>query len=284
MRCKRHPSDNGVGVCAPCLRERLLALLADHADDPPHHRRKPERLPPPPPLQFPRSVSPYVCRLRSVDPAPSRLSRVYFSTRRVDPSSSTAAAGGCWRSGSGKSSFPSSLFGNSRSEKAESDSGISEASRSSSWLSVLLHGHRKKKKKKKKNSRPFAAEEEAAKRSCPARERGMSPDTDYSASGNECAPESPGSWWRSSPSSKRRPAAYHHRHHRAWGLAGFAVCLSPLMRVSPGHRRSQEAAEVGFSGELRGTLKPHHGRHVSSGAASLGPSRSRKPVDFGRFR
>ncbi|KAG1362083.1 hypothetical protein COCNU_10G003020 [Cocos nucifera] len=273
MRCQRHPSDNGVGVCAPCLRERLLALLADHVDDPPHHRRKPGSLPPPPPLQFPRSVSPYICRLQSVDPAPSRLSRVFFSTPRVGPSSSTAAAaGGFWRRGSGKSSFLSSLFGNSRSEKAESDSGISEAPRSSSWLSVLVHGHRKS--KKKKNSRPFAAEEAA----CPARDRGMSPDTD------ECAAESPGSWWRSTPSTMRRQDAYHHRHHRGWGLADFTVCLSPLMRVSPGHRRSQKAAELGFSGELRGTLKPQHRRHVSSGAASLGPSRSRKLVDFGRFR
>ncbi|XP_026659441.2 uncharacterized protein LOC103704722 [Phoenix dactylifera] len=278
MRCKRHPSENAVGVCGPCLRERLLALLADQADDAPDHRRKPEPPPPPPGLQFPRSVSPYVSRRRSADPTPCRLSGVVFSTPRVGPSSSTAAAGGFWRRGSGKSSLLSSLFGLSRSEKAEPGPGISETPRSSSWLSVLVHGHRKK-----KNSRLFSGEEAAERRSCPAMDRGMSPDTDCSPSGNECAAESPGRCWRSTPSTMRRPAACQH-HHRSGGLAGFAVCLSPLVRVSHGHWRSQEAAEVGFSGELRSTLKPHHRCHLSGGAAAIGPSRSRKLVDFGKFR
>ncbi|KAJ6799721.1 putative serine/arginine repetitive matrix protein 1 [Iris pallida] len=29
MKCKRHPSEHGAGVCAPCLHDRLLILLAD---------------------------------------------------------------------------------------------------------------------------------------------------------------------------------------------------------------------------------------------------------------
>lgn len=180
-----------------------------------------------------------------------------------------------------KSSLLASLFGHSKSEKAETDPGFSEGPWSSSWLSVLLHGHRKK-----KNLRLFAAEAAAARGSCRARDRGMSPDTDCSASGDECAAESPGWWWRPTPSPMRHPAAaaHHHHHHRSWGLAGFAVCLSPLMRASPSHWRSQAAAEVGFSDEFRSTPDPHNRRHASGGATSLGTNQSRKMAAFGRFR
>lgn len=270
MKCKRHPYENGDGVCASCLRERLFALLADQADDTPDHSQKPEPPPPPPPIRLPPSASPY---------ARGRLSCLFYRTPQVGPSSSAAAAavGSCWRRGSGKSSLLSSLFRHSGSEKAESDSGISAAPCSSSWLSVLVHRHREK-----KNSKLFAAEEEAARRSCHVRDRGMSPDTDSFASGDECYTESPGGRWRPTPSPMRRPVAYHYpHHHRVRGVAGFAVCLSPLVRASPGHWRRQTAGEVGFSGELRSTLNQHHRGH---GAASLGPCRSKKLADFGRPR
>lgn len=275
MRCKRHPYENGVGVCAPCLCERLLALLADQPDDEPDHRRNPEPPPRPPPVQLPRSVSPYISHRRSADPAapaPCRLSRLFYSTPQVGP-----GGGFRWR-GFGKSSFLASLFGQSRSEKADPDHGFSEAPWSSSWLSVLLHGNRRK-----KNTTLFTAEE-AVRRSCRGRDRGLSPETDCSASGDECAAESPGWWWRPTPSPMRRPAAVAHHHHRVGGLAGFAVCLSPLVRVSTSHRRSQTAVEVGFSDDLRSTPNRDHRRDVSGGAASLDPNRSRKLVDLGRFR
>ncbi|EHA8592494.1 hypothetical protein COCNU_contig69566393G000010 [Cocos nucifera] len=276
MRCKRHPYENGVGVCAPCLREHLLALLADQPDDQRDHPRNPEPPPPPPPLQCPRSVSPFISQPRSADPAaPCRLSRLFYSTPQIG--SAVAWGGACRRRGSGKSSLLAFLFGHSRSEKADPDHGFSEAPLSSSWLSVLLHGHRKK-----KNSRLFAAEEAATRTSCRGTDRGLSPDTDCSASGDECAAESPGWWWRPTPSPMRRPAAT--AHHRLGGLAGFAVCLSPLVRASPSHRRSQTAVEMGFSEDLRSTPNGHHRRHVAGGVTSLVPNRSRKPADFGRFR
>ena len=41
MRCTRHPYEGGVGVCAPCLRDRLLALAAA--------QNAASSLPPPPP-------------------------------------------------------------------------------------------------------------------------------------------------------------------------------------------------------------------------------------------
>ncbi|CAL9160659.1 unnamed protein product [Musa hybrid cultivar] len=52
MKCESHPFEAGVGVCASCLRERLLAITAPaQAASSPEH-------PSPLPFQFPRSVSP----------------------------------------------------------------------------------------------------------------------------------------------------------------------------------------------------------------------------------
>ncbi|GJM91520.1 hypothetical protein PR202_ga07897 [Eleusine coracana subsp. coracana] len=105
MRCKLHPYANAVGVCAPCLRDRLLALAAEraaHADDcaaaddassprsslhPPArgHRQQ----------GFPRSVSPYVAHRRRSDACASYASSgaahqhssslLFFRTPQVGP-------------------------------------------------------------------------------------------------------------------------------------------------------------------------------------------------------
>ncbi|KAJ6828363.1 putative formin-like protein 5 [Iris pallida] len=40
MKCKRHPSETGAGVCAPCLRDRLLILLADQHNHPSSRSKK----------------------------------------------------------------------------------------------------------------------------------------------------------------------------------------------------------------------------------------------------
>ncbi|KAJ8505288.1 hypothetical protein OPV22_006174 [Ensete ventricosum] len=56
MKCERHPFETGVGVCASCLRQRLLAITAPaQAASSPEH-------PSPLPFPFPRSVSPYGSR------------------------------------------------------------------------------------------------------------------------------------------------------------------------------------------------------------------------------
>ncbi|GAB2297872.1 hypothetical protein Dimus_031957 [Dionaea muscipula] len=119
MRCKKHSSDHtsSIGVCASCLRERLLSVIAAQFQDeaavqahlksrtvpPPFsvHRRKTD--PPPhhhdhqPPLIFPRSVSPYISHRKSAaaadnhSPTPNhRHSRAasdhrFFSTPQVGP-------------------------------------------------------------------------------------------------------------------------------------------------------------------------------------------------------
>ncbi|KAG6537752.1 hypothetical protein ZIOFF_002848 [Zingiber officinale] len=55
MRCARHPFEDGIGVCATCLRERLLVLRASVAGG-----TSPFASPSPAPLSFRRSASPRV--------------------------------------------------------------------------------------------------------------------------------------------------------------------------------------------------------------------------------
>ncbi|KAG6497558.1 hypothetical protein ZIOFF_045459 [Zingiber officinale] len=66
MKCSWHPWERGVGVCASCLRERLLALTTEVQVAP-----SPEL---PSSMEFPRSVSPYASRV-----AAGRSRRSYSS-------------------------------------------------------------------------------------------------------------------------------------------------------------------------------------------------------------
>ncbi|KAJ6808489.1 putative formin-like protein 5 [Iris pallida] len=47
MKCKRHPSETGAGVCAPCLRDRLLILLAGQHNHPSSRSKKRDTSSPP---------------------------------------------------------------------------------------------------------------------------------------------------------------------------------------------------------------------------------------------
>ncbi|CAL9137570.1 unnamed protein product [Musa acuminata var. zebrina] len=230
MKCTRHPLENGVGVCAPCLRERLLALDAATAPSP-DDRKASTQTPSPPPLLFPRSVSPYVPR---------------------------SAAGG-----SRRASFLSALFGHRRNGNLER-----KPQRSSSWLSALLHGRRRK------MTSCMSVADDAAE---PGRDWGISPER--SRGGYDAEPP-----WRPHRSSMTWATAEHHHHHGS-GLAGFAMCLSPLAAASSSRRRSR-VAEFGFSGELPTTaLGPHrHRRHASAGGPVMWPDTSRKPTELGRLR
>ncbi|KAK1273126.1 hypothetical protein QJS04_geneDACA012075 [Acorus gramineus] len=277
MKCKRHPYEEGVGVCAPCLRDRLLALISaqlKHAEEESlRHNRRLNHFPPPPlpetsdppPLPaFPRSVSPYICRFRrSADESggfPWRKSQSlhsrFYSTPQVGPA---AASGGGRRRG-GRFSLLSSLFGSA------SRSGEIEAESKQSWLSLLFSGHRRKK------SRPATGNDTAAGRCRGAMDRGLSPvasdgaDSPVSESGYST--ESSGGW-------RRRTAMTHPTPMRRWGpappphmrtLSGLAFCLSPHVRASPRRRRTQKSEPV--TGEF-------HNRHVCA-------NRSRKIADFGR--
>ncbi|KAG1359369.1 hypothetical protein COCNU_08G008150 [Cocos nucifera] len=300
MKCKNHPYELGVGVCASCLRERLLSLIAaQNVVSADHHHRRPEPpLQPPSPLVFPRSVSPYVSHRRSVgSDASAAYGRHYnhrfFSTPQFGPTFD-AASGGCGgdvdegrRRHSGKFSVFSILFGHHRSEEADSDLGSLKSTGSDSWFSALIRRRRKKK------SQSFTAAEEAqasgmSRPSCRASDRGMSPARDDEA--EDCSSgystESSSGLRLPTPTPMRLfPAgAYTHHGSRA-GVSGFAVCLSPLMRVGPNRWRGKPA-EASISGDLRSAASHHNrrrGRHGPAGGAWLRRNRSRKLADFGQF-
>ncbi|CAL9756790.1 unnamed protein product [Musa acuminata subsp. burmannicoides] len=216
MKCTQHPLEGGVGVCAPCLSERLLALAATipPASHSPDHQC---------PKDSPRSPS--------LPPHP------------LPCASRTAAS-------SRRSSIVSMLFGRHGSVNRNK-----QPQRSSFWLSTLLHGRRSKNV------------------SCPL----------SAALGRDrMTPLDPGGV--SDAESLRRPrrtklpppreATEYHRH--GVGLAGFAMCCSPLVTARPCRQKSR-VAELGFACETpRAALGPHHGRHASAGGPLLFPNRSRR--------
>lgn len=296
MRCKRHPCEPGsVGVCASCLRERLLALLAAQAKEAESQReiRKPD---PPPPLVFPRSVSPYTSRRSTNDPWHYDHYSLFYSTPQVGPTFGGSRKGKGKGKKNGRFSFLKSIFGSSssRSGEIEADPRASRAQDESqpydsspSWFSAILPRGGKKK------SRLFSLEDEISgcggRRSCAAMDRGMSPsanskgkrdvecELDDSPIGSGYSSESSTGWRKSVslsavPAPRRRGALTQQSRN----VSGFAFCLSPLVRASP--NRHHHRHETVSSGEIRNA-----NRHHLATAASLCTNRSRKLADFGRY-
>ncbi|WOL05456.1 hypothetical protein Cni_G14185 [Canna indica] len=294
MKCKSHPYEQGAGVCASCLRERLFALIAAQnelsSNNHHRHRRSDPAPPPPPPLVFPRSVSPYVSRRRSAgsDASPARPHYLrFFSTPQLGPTFGAAARGGGFGEIDGgrrrRFSALRSLFRHPRSEETEPGVGKLNSSPSSgSWFSALIRGARKKNKKSQPSA---AAAEEAAQprrttRSRRAVERGMTP----SLEGDEDDRETSEDEWGRPTSTPMRQFPGNHRHHRSLGaVSGLSVCLSPLARLRSEARRSK-AADAWVSGDLRSPESSIQHRNAAAGGAALGPNRSRKLADMGRFK
>ncbi|CAK9328550.1 unnamed protein product [Citrullus colocynthis] len=206
MRCKKHLSDttSAVGVCATCLRERLLSLMAAQARAEAHEvqlsrlrscaaaaaaedlPRKSDPLPPPP-LVFPRSVSPYVSRRKVEDsswsfPSPlddrhRRFHHRFYSTPQVGPTyygggistSSFVTTGSVCRKQRSRFSFLSSLF-RSRSENLDSvprDSSHSTCEPASSSSSSSAWFSSMFSRRKKKQSKFCSIEEQMNQRKKP---------------------------------------------------------------------------------------------------------------------
>ncbi|GAV71806.1 hypothetical protein CFOL_v3_15295 [Cephalotus follicularis] len=296
MRCKKHSSDlsSSVGVCSSCLRERLIALIAAQAqaqaqqaqllqrattiDD--HLRKQDHR---PPPLVFPRSVSPYVTRRKSDHSSPAtwpQFDHRFYSTPQLGPTSATSTSTFTnSRSYRKKHTSRLSLFSNifrSRSDKLNPDHRVSpREDATSSWFSTIFPYRRKK------QSRLFSLED-ATVFSGRRINRGMSPemeaesddDRERSPSASGYSSESSHGWKRT-PSAVRRTRPGHVRN-----VSGLAFCLSPLVRASPTCRWNRKGClppDMAFSGEIRGTVKPH-----LSTAASFCANRSKKLVDLGK--
>ncbi|CAL5015194.1 unnamed protein product [Urochloa decumbens] len=284
MRCARHPYEAGPGVCAPCLRDRLLALAA--AQNEASSLLPPPPLPPPEPeteLAFPRSVSPYVSRRKSdASAARGRAPLLFFRTPQVGPAAYAGGSGGFEegdigfrRRRSGRFSVLAALFGH-RSEK---DGGGKERRRRPSWLAGI---GRRKKEQIRVASPPLGSWRGVS-------DRGLSPvryadDGDGEESASPAA-ESP---WLPSPSPMRKTPCRRRLlglggagTGTGGGVSGFAVCISPLVRPGLGlgrHLRGGHPPDA-VSGDLRPSPL-----HPLTTSASLHHCRSWKLADGGRFR
>ncbi|KAG8071919.1 hypothetical protein GUJ93_ZPchr0006g45919 [Zizania palustris] len=281
MRCKKHPYQTGGGVCATCLCDRLLALAAEQNGG---------ASPPPPdpiaavavetaPSAFPRSVSPYVSRRKSDTSAgvlKQHPSLLFFRTPQVGPAYGSSGALeegdiGYEKRRAGKFSLIATLFGrhlhHHRSE--EDDKGGSRDRRKRSWLAGFMPRRRQKQVPAAVSSSP------PPRLSCRAvSNRGLSPERDSYGRDEEISlpPDPPWPPMRRTPCRRRQPSTMP---------SGFAVCLSPLVRPSPGrrHRAVQPPDQGTFSCELRPSPL-----HNLSSASSITRCRSRKLADGGRFR
>ncbi|KAE8677464.1 Detected protein of unknown function [Hibiscus syriacus] len=254
MRCKEHLTDlsSSVGVCATCLRQRLLAVLAAQAQL--ARAAQSLRKSDPPPLIFPRSVSPYVSRRKSEDSGANWIHHQrFYSTPLVGPTHGTATTGDFEAARSFKKKNRFSLFSDlfrSRSEKFNSDPSVhyhrdssdepSSSSSSPSLFSAIFAVRRKK----NQSSRTTRVEEFAQfgpGDTKPSRitDRGMSPAIEADL-GDEChrlpsriSPEA-------SPQWKRTPKAARRSRSGAGNSSGLAFCFSPLVRASPNRHWNQK--------------------------------------------
>ncbi|EES12746.1 uncharacterized protein LOC8060456 [Sorghum bicolor] len=296
MRCARHPYEGGVGVCAPCLRDRLLALAAaqNAASSLPPPLPPPE--PPEPEPVFPRSVSsPYVCRRKSdASSAPRGRppgSLLFFRTPQVGPAygaGSGAAAGfedgdiGLFRRRRGRFSVLATLFGHTPDDDRQG--GKERRHRPSSWLAAIVP--RARRRRRKDGEASALPPPSPPRRSCRGiSDRGLSPVRYYAdGDGEESTSPAESPWWLPSPSPMRKTPC---RRRLGLGLgapgagvSGFSVCISPLVRPSLGrHLRGGHPPDAIVAGELRPSPL-----HPLTSSASLHHCRSWKLADGGRFR
>ncbi|ESQ44062.1 hypothetical protein EUTSA_v10006502mg [Eutrema salsugineum] len=298
MRCKRHTVDfsSNNGVCASCLRERLLSLAASAAataavED---NLRQSHKSSNPQFLIFPRSVSPYVTRRKSdaggADPLTSN--RRFFTTPQVDLGYSCKDfdSNRSSKSKGGKISRISNLF-RARSEDFDSNPksnprsscDVSESSSSSSWswMSSILSTGRSK---RQPTTACYIEDVIPGRRPQRVFCRGMSPARDTEL---EYKNEPPSESIEETPGRSRRTPATKTPGRRkiangiGKSMSGMGFCLSPLVRASPNcpfKRKIRFPSEfVGNAGEITAPEKPH-----ISAAASFCANRSKKLVDLGR--
>ncbi|KAL3613641.1 hypothetical protein CASFOL_041715 [Castilleja foliolosa] len=291
MRCKKHPTDlsSSVGVCAACLRERLLTVMAAQAQA--HIRaqaqqdcRKSHNSQQPTPLSFPRSVSPYISRRKSDTGAAtwqqSHHQQRFHSTPQVGPTQLEMGRDKTTKSSRGGRMLSSLFLGffRSKSDKPGLDTGrdpgipADTCSASPSWFSAIIR------RRRKKQNRGFWMDEGPTGRNSGFnRDHGMSParytNDEDSHGGLSGYSSEMSQGWRQTPS--RTPVATRRGGERGYGhsrnVSGLGFCLSPLVRPSPNRNWNQKGMppEVVVAGE--------------STAASFCKNRSPKLADFGRY-
>ncbi|MBA0826709.1 hypothetical protein Goarm_011534 [Gossypium armourianum] len=268
MRCKEHLTDlsSSVGVCATCLRERLLAVVAAQAQAQAQLARAAEsrRKPDPPPLVFPR-------------------------TPQVGPTYGATTNGDFEAARSFKKKNRVSLFSNlfrSRSEKFNSDPNVryrrdlsdepSSSSSSPSWFSAFFAVRRKKQQfSRTTHVEEFGQFGTGDRKSYRITDRGMSPVI-IADTGDGCDRLPSGLSPEASPRWKRTPTA---ARSGVKNVSGLAFCMSPLVRASPNRHWNQKGGlppDITFTGDGRPTMKPQ-----LATAAGFSANRSRKLADMG---
>ncbi|XP_058746857.1 uncharacterized protein LOC131619823 [Vicia villosa] len=269
MRCKKHLPDisSTVGVCASCLRERLLKIVESQAQ-PSRVSVSEPKLPSLEPI-FPTSVSPYVAHRKSDD---RRREVLFHSTPQGGRGLSAACDGATTQSSKRrirKFWILSDLY-RPRSSKTENSSGescepsSSVSPRSLTWLSAILPVRRQ-------NNRV------SDQRRCREMNRGATPVDKENFEGRDQSEL--GTSLESSPYRNKTTAVTTRRSRLGYAgksLASMALCLSPMVRASP-NRNWSNHNHKGFSQELGvGGVQ-----HIST-AASMCANRSKKLVDLGK--
>lgn len=277
MRCRKHPYESGVGVCAACLRGRLLALAAaqNQASSLP-----PPPTPPPEPVPlFPRSVSPYVCPRKSdASSGPWRhpSSRLFFRTPQVGPGTGFEEGdiGFQIRRRRSKLSALAALFGHRQHQDgSEEKGGAGGDRRHGSWLAGIMPRARGRRKEGPVTESPLPPRRRSSR---VISNRGLSP-VRCSYEGSEESGSVADSPWR--PSPMRKTPCRRLLGGAGAGVSGFAVCISPLVRPSPARHHRGPPDAPALSGELRPSPL-----HQPSSGSSLHHCRSWKLADGGRFR
>lgn len=177
-----------------------------------------------------------------------------------------------------KFSFLSPVRGNPSPKKAEPDAVVLKPSVSNfSFLALIIRQWRKNKNKSPHISPAAEGVNRGRSRQPhvqPVNGRGMSPvmRDETEKHGRRI----------STPSPLNRKAQRQQSPNR---LSSYAVCLSPMLRPTPGNRRNHGPSETVFTGDLKGSLNRKWsgvGVAVHDSSSGLGLNRSRKLVDLGK--
>ncbi|KAL8253980.1 hypothetical protein R6Q59_032201 [Mikania micrantha] len=312
MRCKLHFTDLSsiVGVCASCLRERLLSVVAAQMKAQAQNQtigernRNSETHP-----VFPRSVSPYTSR-RKTDNSVSITNnkrnsdwnrRHIIPDRRLFSTPQVAHTTGSYNSCRKKKHrfiplyLLSKLF---RSRKRNEDSdrrhsisvsdypgarggddSATSVMSSPFWFSNKrpVGGCQKKQPTCFSETSIASSAGVIRKQYCP--DRGMSPVSlsDCSDAEDEFCD---GSGGNVTYGSRKQTPAHHSVRRGGHGknVSGLTFCLTPLVRASPRRRWNQNGVAPVDGGEIRSPVKPY-----LSNTKAFCANRSRKLADFGRF-
>ncbi|XP_076935836.1 uncharacterized protein LOC143602685 [Bidens hawaiensis] len=284
MRCKNHYTDLSsiVGVCATCLRERLIYLVAAQeqaqAQTLEDVNININNINP----VFPRSVSPYITRRRSDNQTTSDANRNRNRNRNILPdrrffsTPQLAPVAGDYN-----------LSKKHKEIESDSDPRVSV---SDPRVSVYGGGVGGCESATSAMSSPFRLRSGGGSRKTAAgvyrkqycSDRGMSPVrySDYGGVEDEFRDGSSG--YETCVSRKQTPWRTPALRGGGGGgglvknVSGLSFCLSPLVRASPCRNWSVTAADGG--GDVRGPVKAH-----LANTKSFCANRSRKLADFGRF-